>query len=53
MGTADDRNPLHSRKDPKLWELYDNFLFVGNAGFISPTVVITMVISPPEYGYMG
>ena len=29
---------LHYLKDPKLWELYGIFLFLGNALFISSTL---------------
>ena len=29
---------LHYLKDPKLWEFWYIFLFMGNAGFISSTV---------------
>ena len=33
---------LHYLQDPKLWKLYGTFLVLGNAGFISSTVIIVL-----------
>ena len=38
--TVDDINPQNYLKDPKLWIFWYLFRIMGNAGFISSTVVL-------------